>query len=853
MKHISNLLKQYKSGLLISIASAFMLSCFAPIDIYWSNSEEFWFGLRELITIAIVCFFILAFVNSIILILIHSINIDLYRVVVCIQFIVFVSIYVQGNFLAYNIPVLNGEVVDWNKYLKDSVIFLFIFFILLIVFGVLSKSKDYKYIEKIEVITSLLLFGVFLVSIVIETSIGIYNSTQKVSWVATEDHLFEMSPDRNFIILLLDYTDGEDLKKLLEKHPEYKQVFNDFTFYDDAMGMYSYTYYSIPLILTGERYEYQSSLEKYTTEGMNSSQLFRALENNGYEMNLYENQSVLNYNDRNVFKFKNIKDKEQERILLCPYINAWKNLIGYRYSPFFLKQYFSVGLTDFSNARELENDDVFQVFDWSDHNFYLKCDQKQVALVDQKQFKFIHLQGAHKPYKLVKMQEADSATYDEMLESCCIMVDRYLKKLKESSVYDNTAIIIMADHGRNDIETEGRLGANPIFFAKGIDEHHEMYYSGQKISYLDLHYAFNNILNGENGMEIFKGTNFEKERFFLLQEQYEGKQWPLIELSTRGAAYTEDFSETGVVYRYKCIKDGKYYIGSNGQYLSLTKEGPQLVDKENCSMLTIKSANEQNYYIFDDKTNLYLSLKMINGVPLLTTDKFNSSKDQEWFISTKGNYYVLGNQSLWLSYNNVDGRLYTRTSQGQLERYWSICKTKSIQRDNKLSEFIKSGDLEYSYIKELYNSNTIFDYLDVLNKNKNNLNIYFAVKDNASYLMNDVVIEKLSELGIKNAMDLREETWERTHSFIACVECGNVTYECIGNDEKIEWFLPDKPMALFSCTLRTGDYAGIEIMAENYAVNIRGLNIVTIDPQSNKIIDSVTFDTNDVYDAYVQR
>lgn len=63
--------------------------------------------------------------------------------------------------------------------------------------------------------------------------------------------------------------------------------------------------------------------------------------------------------------------------------------------------------------------------------------------------------------------------YRSSLEASLTLTKAYLQKLKEAGVYDNSVIIVMADHGTNGeyyLEPMGRQ--NPILFVKGIGEQH---------------------------------------------------------------------------------------------------------------------------------------------------------------------------------------------------------------------------------------------------------------------------------------------------------------------------------------------------------------------------------------------
>lgn len=85
------------------------------------------------------------------------------------------------------------------------------------------------------------------------------------------------------------------------------------------------------------------------------------------------------------------------------------------------------------------------------------------------------------------MNEIENGTYEQSIEASMTIVATYLQKLKDSGVYDNTAIMILSDHGYNiedDDSSEKRQ--HPILFVKGVGEHYdELQISSAPISQSD--------------------------------------------------------------------------------------------------------------------------------------------------------------------------------------------------------------------------------------------------------------------------------------------------------------------------------------------------------------------------------
>ena len=57
---------------------------------------------------------------------------------------------------------------------------------------------------------------------------------EKVHYQYGADEQFVMSEDQNFVILLLDTVDSRTITELLDEHPEYSEVFRDFTYFENT-------------------------------------------------------------------------------------------------------------------------------------------------------------------------------------------------------------------------------------------------------------------------------------------------------------------------------------------------------------------------------------------------------------------------------------------------------------------------------------------------------------------------------------------------------------------------------------------------------------------------------------------
>lgn len=91
--------KQLLPGIVLSVAVGFLVFLYAPIDLYCSNADEFWFDFGILFTAALGLFAVCVAVMSLAYIVLWLIHPVAYRIGLAGGFIALICTYVQGNFM----------------------------------------------------------------------------------------------------------------------------------------------------------------------------------------------------------------------------------------------------------------------------------------------------------------------------------------------------------------------------------------------------------------------------------------------------------------------------------------------------------------------------------------------------------------------------------------------------------------------------------------------------------------------------------------------------------------------------------------------------------------------------------
>lgn len=103
-----------KNCLFISILLfCFTITIFGPIELYYTNYEEFWFTRWDMFIVSALLFIVCTFLLGVVGYFLKGKIRDLYS---CLIFCISIALYIQGNFANVNYGILNGDEVQWGTY-----------------------------------------------------------------------------------------------------------------------------------------------------------------------------------------------------------------------------------------------------------------------------------------------------------------------------------------------------------------------------------------------------------------------------------------------------------------------------------------------------------------------------------------------------------------------------------------------------------------------------------------------------------------------------------------------------------------------------------------------------------------
>lgn len=382
----------------------------------------------------------------------------------------------------------------------------------------------------------LLMIAVFLFSITVTNA-----NTESNLLKVTNRNYTNFSTDKNFVIFVVDAVDSRKFDKVL-KNSQYKDNFKDFTYYPDTLSHYLFTRESIPLIISGAANYNEDDYLTFYNKAFDNSKFLDRLINEDYEINFYEHE--LNWTTEKARVSQNIVFLSNEENAFIYTIKCGLNYIGNKYISFIFNIFPSLKYMNCNNTVEdLKEEELFSWDNIDNYNYILNF---PVTKTDKKQFKFIHTNGVHPPYntssELTKVSEKNSNETKEMQASLKLL-SSYIDMLKNNGVYDNTVIVITADHGYNNGERMGKQ--NPILYIKGINETNaSMNINNNKVSHLDLADAYQKLLDGKQAKELFldiKDNRVRKVIWYVFR-----KEDHMVEYKLDGHAWeTNKLKKTG--------------------------------------------------------------------------------------------------------------------------------------------------------------------------------------------------------------------------------------------------------------------------------------------------------------------
>jgi hypothetical protein len=358
--------------------------------------------------------------------------------------------------------------------------------------------------------------------------------------------------------------------KYLETHEDAYGELSDFVYFNNMSTMAMNTSMSMPYLLTAGDIDFTIGLQESNEKAWhgNDAELFYStLHDNGFVVNVYSDSDEYLGNAENmVGKVDNLGYVDYEIR-----VNKWKTFFKlsklslYKYLPVAFKEFFYVSdsqeineCSDYLYKGE-ERSKFDDSFSWTDvstnfgicmYNFdYWAGLKKGLRTGDSdKKMVFQHIIGMHKPYYALDGKESVYSSEEET-EICMTILFEYIRQLKEMGLYDNSTIVVIADHGEFNLHT-----CSPITLVKAKNAKGERLQinSAPGMSQADLLPTIMDLLGYdytgmEDGESLFDLGETQIRERILRQCDYRNDYPPVPKCKGSGFSVYNSYTE----YRFK--------------------------------------------------------------------------------------------------------------------------------------------------------------------------------------------------------------------------------------------------------------------------------------------------------------
>ena len=399
--------------------------------------------------------------------------------------------YVQALCLNFGLPAADGNTIVWIDYLPQVVVSTVVWVALIaaaVAFS-LVRAKRAAGLAAIVSVFLVLVQGVGLASLAVSAAVddgaggaggaGAGASGGKV--LMTEDQLFTVNADHNVIVFILDTYDTAYLSRVLDMNPGLLDGLTGFTNYENATSAMIPTRFAIPEMLTGQMPSFTEPFSTYKAQRYARSDYLQRIYDANYSIGLYTDSlriSALPAAEQNALTSKtvNMHDMPGSAMDFGGTLYSLYQMGQYRDVPWLFKWAFWY-YTDQINQSMVATDEAGEpdqtIYVMDDIRYYNRLRQFGLSLEEDGHdgaFRFIHLLGSHYPFTYdeeVNDLGEDNSDVFRQSQGAIHIVTTYIDKLKELGVYENTTIIVTADHGYWTITLDPiEETSTPIMFVK---------------------------------------------------------------------------------------------------------------------------------------------------------------------------------------------------------------------------------------------------------------------------------------------------------------------------------------------------------------------------------------------------
>jgi hypothetical protein len=472
-------------------------------------------------------------------------------------------LWLQGTVLVWDYGLLDGSEIEWDTLHWHGVVDAGIW-ILFLLFSLIGSRFIFQYVRA----GSLMLVLVQLISLLI-----LHYQTPALSmpkYKSDESSQFQFSSERNVIILILDSFMSGAFQEIIDEESRYRSMFKGFTYFRNCVGGYNRTTPSVPLLLTGHHYDNSVSFQSFLKNVYTADSIPRVLKKKGFDVYLPAEPYI--YVDENIAD--NFVKKGREIIIDSESFQYLIDISLFRSAPHYLKRLI---IDETSNrpsvVKRLRSKHAGDAEKHRDVIFLERMQTNAEIGPYEKAFRFYHLWGMHAPMGLneqlefKKVTEYTHSVMKEHTRGLLELVNRFFSTLKELEIFDNSLVVVTADHGLGtpeqpiDVTAATMANLSPLLLIKPFHSGEDLKISDAPVSLSDLpttifaELSLSRRSAYQYSMFDLPPSFFRVRRFLSYTRRYADHLSDLTEYHVTGHSWRiQSWQRTNRVYSFEGVK-----------------------------------------------------------------------------------------------------------------------------------------------------------------------------------------------------------------------------------------------------------------------------------------------------------
>jgi len=353
-----------------------------------------------------------------------------------------ILMWIQGNLITRNYGVIDGRGMDFNTYSSAGILETLAWAVTIVIAVYFGRNIK-RYSPAVCAIILAMQGAAILSKAAIAPDISDKFPTP------INQSIFEFSKKRNIVLIILDTFQSDVFFEITRENPEWKTRLKDFTYFRDMTSGYQNTGGALPLIMTGEYFDNNVRFEDFVKEKSLTVGFPHLLTKNGYLVDLVTSkfftycspEVTRNCYEPNYFEADDINPLR--RFFYLTDLSMFRH--GFHHAKKLVygnRQWFLRRIL-FQNYKPPVDPDATLTSMFSD-NMYTETDKLVMKL--------IHLAAPHPPIRIDENLNAFNGQYNRtnfkrQARGALRYAEILLDGMKRIGVYDNSTIMIMADHG----------------------------------------------------------------------------------------------------------------------------------------------------------------------------------------------------------------------------------------------------------------------------------------------------------------------------------------------------------------------------------------------------------------------